>query len=266
MTLSKEDMQRLERDAHAIESRSSVTYLADAQRCLHETREPIDALALLRVLWGSSHAKRDNQKAALEDAGRWLEDRIRREIDISPDRLALELGWLQRLVAVHGAPDNDLDDGDRQRHRTDTGGAPFGAYVEQLRAKRTAGLTAAAKPTARHEDTPAPSPPPPERLPDSFEARFVSWQEALEAFKTARKRRKQGKLPKDRLLDVVPVAAELQPLATDLACSLLNTAGMEQLIDHDGELPTFQIAVADLVSRDGKRLPSRILLGPGAGG
>jgi len=262
MTLSKEDMQRLERDAHAIESRSSVTYLADAQRCLHDTREPLDALALLRVLWGSSHAKREKQKAALQDAGRWLEDRIRREIDISPERLELELGWLQRLVAVHSASETDLEDDDRPRPRTDNGGAPFGAHVEQLRAKRNA----AAKREARHEDSPAPSPPPPDRLPDFFEARFVSWQEALEAFKTARKRRKQGKLPKNRLLDVVPVAAELQPLAADLACSMFGTAGMEQLIDHDGELPTFQIAVADLVSRDGKRVPSRIMLRLGAGG
>jgi len=259
MNLHASDMQRLEREARMIESQRSLTYLADALRCLLDTGDPIAALALLRALWGTSHAKRDNQKAALGDAGRWLEDRIRRENGISPDRLALELGWLQRLVRVHGAPENDHDDGDRFRsHQADLG-APFGVHIELLRTRRHAALAAAARPIAPPA---APPPPRPDRLPDSFEARFATWQGALEAFKNARKRRKQGKPVRDRLLDVVPVAAELQPLATDLACSVLETAGMDQLIDHTGDLPSFWIAVADLAPREDKRVPSRISFAP----
>jgi len=62
---------------------------------------------------------------------------------------------------------------------------------------------------------------------------------------------------------VVPIAPELQPLATDLACSTAQTEGMSQLLDCIGDLPTFSIAIADLVVRDDKRVPSRITLAPG---
>lgn len=269
MSLHAQDMQRLERHAREIATRASLTYLADALRCLCDTRDPIEALALLRALWGSSHARRDNQRAALEEAGRWLEERIRREPGISSGRLALELGWLIRLVSVHGTEDDDRGDGDRSSSRHgDPGSAPFGAHIELLRDKRRAALARAATaespaPQSGARDRVAPSQVPrPECLPDAFESRFASWQDAHEAFKQARKRRKQNKPLKDRLLDVVPVADELQHLATDLACSMLQTDGMSQLLDRPGDLPTFWIAVADLTTRDGKRVPSRISFAP----
>ncbi len=267
MSLHAQDMQRLERHAREIATRASLPYIADALRCLFDTRDPIDALALLRALWGSGHARRDNQKAAVKEAGQWLEERIRREPGISPGRLALELGWLHRLVTVHGAEDDDRGDGDRipLRH-ADPGSAPFGAHIELLRDKRRAALARAAiaeSPTPRSGDCDrAASSPTPERLPDTFESRFASWQDALEAFKHARKRRKENRAPKDRLLDVVPVANELQHLATDLACSVLHTEGMDQLLHRAGDLPTFWIAVTNLATRDGKRVPSRISFAP----
>ena len=71
-----------------------------------------------------------------------------------------------------------------------------------------------------------------------------------------------GKALKERLLDVTPVIAELQHLATDLACSVLHTDGMLPLLDHTGDLPTFWIAAADLAPREGKRVPSRISFEP----
>jgi hypothetical protein len=271
MSLTAPDMQRLERDAREIATRGSLTYLADALRCLRDTRDPIAALALLSALWSSAHAGRGKQKAGLEEAGQWLENRIRRESDITPERLALELGWLHRLVTIHGEPDDDRGDGERGGpRRPDARAPPFGAHLTLLRDKRDAALARAAASKAAavqdQHDHAVPSPAPrPEHLPDIFAARFESWQDAREAFKTVRKRRKEKKQPKERLIDVTPVAAELRHLATDLACSLLHTDGMDKLIDHAGDLPTFWIAVTDLAPRDGKRVPSRISFGPPGG-
>jgi hypothetical protein len=269
MNLTGPEMQRLERDARGIATHGSLPYLADALRCLLDTRDPIAALALLSALWNSAHAGRGNQKSALEEAGQWLENRIRGEIDITPERLALELGWLLRLVTVHGEPDHDRGDGERAGpRRPDARAAPFGAHLTLLRDRRDAALAraaasrAAAALDAQHDHA-APSPAPrPERLPDIFAARFEAWQDAREAFKSVRKRRKEKKQPKERLLDVTPVAAELRHLAADLACSLLHTDGMDELIDHTGDLPTFWIAVVDLAPREGKRVPSRISFAP----
>lgn len=269
MSLTTQDMQRLESQSRAIDTQASLPYIADALRCLLDTRDPIAALVLLHALWGSGHAKRANQKAGLERAGQWLEERIRREIDISPERLALEIGWLYRLLSVHGERDDDRGDGDRLPPRqADAARTPFGAHIELFRGKREAALARAVafRPVAPRggprDQVASPPPPRPERLPDTFEARFTSWQDAHVTFKHARNRRKQHKALKDRLIDVTPVAAELQPLATDLACSMLHTAGMIQLLDHLGDLPTFWIAAADLTPRDGRRVPSRISLVP----
>jgi hypothetical protein len=268
MTLTAPEMQRLEREARGITKRS-LSYVADARRCLLDTRDPIAALALLSALWSSVHAARGNQKAGLEEVGQWLADRLLRSIDITPERLALELGWLHRLVTAHGEPDDDRSDGERVGPRRPDGRpAPFAAHLTLLRDKRDAALAraaasrAAAARDAQH-DRAVPSPAArPEHLPDIFAARFESWQDAREAFKTVRKRRKEKKQPKERLIDVTPVAAELRHLATDLACSLLHTDGMDKLIDHAGDLPTFWIAVADLAPRDGKRVPSRVSFAP----
>jgi hypothetical protein len=103
-------------------------------------------------------------------------------------------------------------------------------------------------------------------LPDSFEACFTSWQDAVDAFKTARKRSKQQKQPRDRLLSVRPVRAELRPQAADIVCSTLNTQGMHELqalaLEGAGDFPCFWISIADLISHDGKRLATRISLRP----
>src|SRR5262249_17520323 len=152
------------------------------------------------------------------------------------ERLALELGWLHRLITIHGESDGERGAASpMRRQQPGPRSAPFGADLDQLRNRRNAALAraVAAAPHNGPCDPAPPSPDPrPERLPDAFEVRFASWEVARDAFKHARNRRKEGKAPKDRLLDVTPVAAELQPLATDLACSVLRTDGMLSLVDH----------------------------------
>lgn len=260
MSLTARDMKRLEDDARTIETRGALTYLADAGRCLADTRDPIEVLALLRAMWRSNHAKRDKQKDALAAAGTWLEGRIRRDFGISADQLAFEIGWLQRLVMVYGMPDEDGDD-DRSSARSNTE-APFGAYIEIFRRKREAAQEARERSPATSGGERGLTPVLPDQLPEAFEVRVTSWQGALEAFKNARKRRKDGKPPKDGLLDVTPVATELRHLGADLACSLLHTEGMATLVDHKGDLPSFWIVTLDLTPRDGKRVPSRITFVP----
>jgi hypothetical protein len=269
MSLTAPEMKRLEDDARAIASGNCRGYLSDALRCLQETHDPIAPLELLRAMWSGGHAPRPDQKIALDDAGQWLEERLGREPGISPDRLELELGWLRRLVSVHGDSD---DSGYRQRNNAPTSREPaFGAHIDQLRQRRKRALeriAAAVPPVHRSEaDRKADSPSSarvehPERLPDSFEVRFADWQDALNAFRTARERRKKQRPPKDRFLPVRPVAAELQPLAADIRCSMLDTEGMDELerriVANAGNPPSFWIALADLFDRNGKRLPRRI--------
>lgn len=257
MSLTAPEMKRLEDDAREMASDNCRGYLSDALQCLRDTCDPIAPLELLHLMWGTGHAKRPDQKTAVDDAGLWLEERLGREPGISPDRLALELGWLRRLVAVHA----DSDNARRDQHGPGRDPA-FGAHIERLRQSRQRAL--ASDHPAPQADR-KPDPPTvvrPERLPDSFEVRFTLWQEAIDAFKNARERRKKNKKPKERFLAVQPVAAELQPLATDLACSMLDTEGMEEVQERTGgdplKLPSFWIAVADLVDRDGMRVPRRI--------
>jgi hypothetical protein len=269
MSLTARDMQQLDDHAREIAAQGGGTYLADALGCLLDTRDPTAALDLLKALWGSGHGRRANQRAGLEEVGLWLEQRIQRELAISVERLALELGWLRRFIKIHDAHDRNTGHHDDPRDpRDQPTRAPFGASIDRLRARREAALArnpaaASAPPSEPYRDPSASATPPvPDHLPDSFEARFASWQDAIEAFRRARDRRKQGKPPKDRLLDIVPVATELRRLAGDLACSMLDTDGMLQLIDHGGDLPSFHVTTTDLVARDGKRIPSRIAIAP----
>jgi hypothetical protein len=274
MSLTALEMKRLEGDARDIASESCRGYLSDALQCLQDTGDPVAAIELLRAMWGTGHAKRPYQKDALADAGGWLEERLGRDPGISRERLALELGWLRRLVVVHGGRDGaDRDrDGSSSSHRDAHGRgreeSPFGAHAAQLRRRRELALARAAQEASSARGAgPAhkadsPPPPRPERLPDSFEVCFVSWEQALETFKAARKRRKDKKPPKDRLLSVQPVAAELRPLAVALECSMLETEGMAELqertVARGGDPPSFWIATADLIEREGKRIPRRI--------
>jgi len=263
MGISALVLKQLDENARAIATKQCRSYLSDAQRCLRDTGDPIAPLELLRAMWNSGQAPRAEQKDALDDAGRWLEDRLKRDPEMSPQHLELELGWLLRLITIHEMPPSRGDrSGGHQRREPG-----FGAHIDALRRRREHAIqrTAARKepdrPNAREQATP-PGPVRPERLPDNFEACFASWQDAVKAFKTARERSKAQKAPKDRLLPVRPIQAELQPLATDIVCSLLNTQGMDELqtraIEGGGELPAFWISVADLIAHDGKRLVSRI--------
>jgi hypothetical protein len=260
MSLTSSEMKLLEDDARAIASKQGRSYLADARQCLRETSDPIAAIELLRAMWGGGHAKRNAQKAALQDAGRWLHDRVRRQPDVSVLRLELELGWLHRLISIHAKGDDDIDD-DRWRPPREP---PFGGYLPELRRKREAALAHRARDAAPAPNTAPPQPSRLDRLPDAFEVCFASPQDAAQAFRDARNRKKKNKAPKPRDLVLRPIRPELQHLTTDLVACTVATQGIDALqasaADASGVLPNFWIAVADLIPRDGKRLAQRISL------
>jgi hypothetical protein len=263
MSLTAAEMKVLEEDARVMATESR-RYLADATQCLRETLDPVAPLELLRALWSTAHARRPQQKAALQAAGDWLDDRVRRDPALSPQRLELELGWLRRLVAFKPTDRS----GNARDDRYPPHEPPFGSQIDALRRKRAQLLARAAPnpvaPPSPPDAARPPRPAPPAELPESFEAHFANWRDAGEAFKTARKRIKQQKQPKERLLAVLPVREELRALASDIVCCLLRTYGMTELqeraVASGGELPRFWIGAADLVHQEGKRLVTRISL------
>lgn len=273
MSLTAHDMRELDDDARQCATESCRGYLADAVRSLRDTGDPVATLALLHAMW-SSHARRRNQKAALDDAGIWLERRLVHTPGISVDRLALELGWLQRLITIHIARDKQQRDRnadgsarDAANHERDMPRRPaFGNEIERLRSKRARALQAASSSALETSLAIPPAPAPPPRLPDLLEVRFSEAREAIEAFKSARERRNKGKSPKPRILPVRPVRDELVSAVRDLACSLLDTEGMPELEARyrtdSGRMPSFWIVTADLPPETAPRLVRRILLDP----
>jgi hypothetical protein len=284
MAITANDLRQLDDVAQGMASKNHKSVLADALRCLHDDKDdPIAPLALLYVMWGAGHGKRSHPKQAIEDVGEWLEQRLNRTPLISTKALALELGWLQRLIAIHdrvaGGASSESDDSHHGDGGRRDGGARhavplFGQSIAQLRKRREALRNGTVV------DLFAPPPRTPEHtrpraavaavtvLPDVLEVRFQDPKGALEAFRNARKRAKDKRLPNRRLLAIEPVAPEVRPLAAQLACCTNQTVGMSELqaktLDSNGVIPAFWIAAADLEDRDGKRIPRRILFAPPA--
>ncbi len=272
--LTTADIRRLETDAAQPGMTDAKPYLAEAMESLRQTGDPVDTLTLLLAFWGTGYASRPGQKPALDAVGSWLERRLQREPGIPVERLRLELGWLRRMVLVQN-----------ERRRTATSnqgsrraGAPspavparprFGLKLDELRRQRTRALQTAR--AVQAPAAPAPSakrtePPPPTELPDLVEVTFADIADMRQTRKRARERSKAKKPPKDRLLAVRAVDGALARLAANLACSLLDTAGLDavfaEMDRRSGVSPTFYVHRSHLVERDGKRIAQRISLAP----
>lgn len=105
MTLRSTEMRRLEAQSATLQSKGHKSVLAEAINATRVSRDPRASLQLLLAL--SKHARKD-QKQALDDVRRWIQDRLREEPTVTADRLLLELGWLRRMCvsrlegAMHG--------------------------------------------------------------------------------------------------------------------------------------------------------------------
>lgn len=260
MGLSNADFVRLRAAAAGFGTRNHEHYIAEALQCLRTTSDPVEVLVLLRTMWGSSYAARNEQKIALNDVGKWLETELRGAPGQSTDELALLLGWLRRLSIAARA--ERRPPGGRESHAHARGPKrdlkrEFGDSLERLRSRRRDTTEAAVAKVVR----PA-APLPPTELPARFAARFLDFISAREQRKIAKHRAKRGKPPKDTILRLVPTDEALMPLSAYLCCSMLQTQGMEELFlaieeNNNIPIPFFVNGVADL---DDKKLAQGILL------
>jgi hypothetical protein len=269
MRLASQDFDRLARDARSL-SEQSKTYIAEALESLRREQDPIATLRFLVALSGSPYARRDEQIEALDGVGRWLEERLRRDPGIALERLRLELGWLRRMVIANRAgaprprpPQNKAHGPSRPRS------AAFGQHLVQLRQRRQAALDGR---TQAHARTSAPASAPareataPASLPDVFQVTFADIDVLRQARKDAKKRAKNHRPAKDRLLALRPADATLVGLAADLRCWLQATDGMPAVLTamdaQSGIVPAFYVRRSDIVDADGGRVVKRVALAP----
>ncbi|MGB1015589.1 MAG: hypothetical protein ACPG4T_15745 [Nannocystaceae bacterium] len=96
MTLTSSEMKQLEQQSASLGSKHK-SYLAEASNAIKLADNPRAGLHLLAALRSTA---RPNQKDAISDVRRWIDNRLRDEPGISTARLLLELGWLRRLCVV----------------------------------------------------------------------------------------------------------------------------------------------------------------------
>lgn len=260
MGLNGADFERLRVSAASFGSKNHTHYLAEAMQCMRVTGDPVEALALLRAMWSSPYAGRNDMKLALNDVGKWLEQQLGRDPKLTAEAVALQLGWLRRLAmfAMEERRGADVPSGRSQGGPNSR--APdreFGDRIEGIRKRRVDAANAQLAELSR----PVP-PPPPQCLPDVFAARFRDFLAAREARKTAKDRVKKGKPPKDTLIDLLPVDERFIPLALGLRCSTLRTEGFDILFQevekrNNAPVPFY---VADLNTTDGTLLVGKIHL------
>jgi hypothetical protein len=229
MALTGKELKQLESEAREMVTDGDRGYLADALEHLRDTGDPIEALRLLRSMWGSGHAKRVDQKHALNRVGRWLENRLTREPGVAVARLALELGWLRRMATYQNSRRQVREQRESKgkaesKPRSQGPGSTvvnpgFGdqAHIKQLVQRRERAIALSRKQVetvaAPVSVAAEPARKVPERLPDELDMQLALASDALQAWKTARERQKKGKPAKDRKLAIVPVVAELQGMA-----------------------------------------------------
>lgn len=244
-------------------SHQSKSVLADALRCLRETRDPIILLELLRELWRADPGPGPQDDIAA--VGDWLVDRLRRRSS-TPDNLLTELGWLYRLAVIYGKDrraERRRAYSDRRRDRA----SQTPAFASQIEALRRSLQRANAGPSVdlfapRAEVVASSSAEVAARLPNILEVCFESPTAATEAFRNARARIKDGKAPRPRLLALHPVDPALRALAGSLVCSTTATAGMQEveqrMRDASGVAPSFWVVIAALAAHDEKRLALQV--------
>jgi len=250
MRLTPQDHRTLQSEAAQFSARNHAHYLAEASECLRLTRDPIAALTLLVKMWNGPHAKRTEQLTALNVVGGWLERRLDRDPGITPERLAMEMGWVRRLAiyaqetAKSSARGQGREPKPRQQGRGYREQQPtraFGNRLAGITARRHAASSSSSvneKPgesaeqisstSSRGRTQRALEPVP---LPDRFGVVFASMQAARDAWRTARKRIKKGKAPKRVRLELLPTNKAFGAAAKGLYCTVLDSSGFEALFE-----------------------------------
>lgn len=101
MTLRSSDMARLWSDSSKLHGRNHKGWLAEAANAIRTTGDPRHAVELLERLRRGQRSK--NERDTIADVNHWLEQRLRREPRMNPERLLVELGWLRRMAVTRQA-------------------------------------------------------------------------------------------------------------------------------------------------------------------
>lgn len=263
MALTSKEFTRLQDAARGFSAtKNHLHYLSEVLNCLASTEDPFAPLELLRAMWSSTHAGRQQQEEALHEVGKWLDEQLSEDPHIAVDTLALRVGWLRRLATYHAEKT-------RQAPRTSISrtAAPrrqevkpeFGKYIDRLRQRRIKGNA-----VAPLEVPLPPVPAPPQTLPPVFGVRFKSFLQAREANKTARQRAKSGKAAKETRLELLPTDESLMPLAHHLCCSTIHTVGLDLLFAEVERRSGVAVAfyITEIESEPAGLLARRILLEP----
>ena len=225
MSLDRAILERLRAAASGFVTKNHGSYLAEAFQCTRKGKDPLEAIRLLVAMWDSSYASRPDQKTALNDVGKWLEERLYRDPSARADAIALELGWLRRLARIAAAA-QEREDAWGPRGASAPSLA-FGKRVARIEEQREAAIRRA--PVRAAATVMVAPPPPPDRLPSVFEAEFVDFADARKARRTAREREEKGKPRKERLLEIRPTDPRFAPLAAGLVCSVMETQGCSRV-------------------------------------
>ncbi len=250
--LNGSELARLQVRTSHFSSSSHLRYIAEALQNTRISQNPVEALELLYAMWGTAYAKTPHEKKALNDVGTWFERRLVDEPAVDATRIALELAWAARLTRIAEAQASVKRDETANRasqdhrnrggpHQRSAEGLLFGRHIAAIKQRRVNMLRsrevqadAEAQRNVR-ETLPRAKPavvevPPPTSLPPFFEAEFINFSDARDAFHAARTREKAKKPPKERFLPIRPVDGRLRPLASNLVCSTL-LPGFKGLFD-----------------------------------
>lgn len=242
-------------------------FLAEAAQFLRNAEDSLDVLRFLHRLLFSPFASRSQPQEALRDIGNWLGARLEQDPWLDPKKLAYELGWMQRLVAIRRARLKAMSV--RQPQQQPPGHSPrrerhgFESAIERIdreRSSRAVGAPSRVR-AGGMKASRAEAPAAPTELPGVFEAEFSDVNAARDARKKARERERAGKPKKGAWLSLKPVDGGLAGLSKGLCC-MLDTKGCEAVFElmakRAGVPCTFW--VTEIKAEEGRLVAGRITL------
>ncbi|MDI3290984.1 hypothetical protein [Polyangium sp. 15x6] len=192
------DLARLRSQVSGFSSSNHFRYLSEALQTTRASNDPVEALALLKAMWGTAYAKTPDEKNSLNDVGLWLERRLRETPGVDAQRIALELAWARRIARIAEAQASAERKGaERDGHGDRKHGGPpdrsrkevlFGAQIEVIsrrRAEVLAARPAGIAPMPATSGTPATNQPSAaQRRLDELVANYKGPQNARQIFES----------------------------------------------------------------------------------
>lgn len=208
---------QISREASTFDTKNHARFLAEVVQSLTRTQRPDPVLATLELLiglWNSGYAERPDERRALNDVGRWLENKVLRNPSIAAATLAEEVAWLRRLSKYHEKNTKTGAGQDKTKVARE-----FGDKLDSLRQKRQQAAISEAKKVVKAEVVPEKV-----ELPEILELEFVDFVKAREVYGNLKKRLDKKKEVTETLLEARPKDEKLRA-AGNLVVSTTTTEG-----------------------------------------